>query len=95
MYSIGLQKLEQIQSAQQLKIDINGKQWLRRNVKPYEEKALSNSHVITSRLINALPGYVVFSGVNVIQSPTFAGMPGVVRDQSELTLVDMNGQTGA
>jgi hypothetical protein len=95
MDMINLQKLDKVQNPQHLKVDMNGKQWLRRNVKPYEGKALSRSHVITSRVVDALPGYVDFSGMKVIQTPEYAGMPGVVRDQMELTLFDKNGQTWA
>jgi CubicO group peptidase (beta-lactamase class C family) len=92
---INLQKLDEVQNPQHLKIDMNGKQWLRRNVKAFEGKTLSSSHVITSGLIDDLPGYVNFLGIKVIQSPEYAGMPGVVRDQVDLTLIDNNGQTWA
>jgi CubicO group peptidase (beta-lactamase class C family) len=95
MDMINLQRLNKVQNPRSLKIDMNGKQWLRRNVKPFEGKALSRSHVVTSRLIDDLPGYLDFLGIKVIQSPEYAAMPGVVRDQVDLTLVDKDGQTWA
>ena len=49
-----------------------------------------------SSTIAGLPGYVDFLGVKVVQSPEFAGMPvGHLRDQTELRLVDKNGQIWA
>jgi hypothetical protein len=43
-----------------------------------------------------LPGYVDFGGIKRIESPAFAGMMSdVVRDLTELTLLNKNGQTWA
>jgi hypothetical protein len=76
--------------------DVNGKRWLRRNVKPFEEMIYAETHILTSRTPGALPGYVDFSGIKEIESPEFAGMvSNGVRDQTELTLIDKNGETWA
>jgi hypothetical protein len=83
-----------------MQIDMQGKMWLRRNVSPSEGMTLSvypypTAHMVKSSLNAALPGYVDFSGIKRIESAVFAGMPGIPRDQTELTLMDKNGQTWA
>jgi CubicO group peptidase (beta-lactamase class C family) len=95
MDNIGYQKLDMLPEPERLDIDIYGKQWLRRNSKAFEGILLSTTHLLTASAIEALPGYVDLLGVKQIKSPDFAGMPGVVRDQSELTLFDKDGQTWA
>jgi hypothetical protein len=92
---IALQKLDKLQNPQNLKIDINGKWWLRRNVAPFEGPGLRDTHILKSSLNASLPGYVVFSGAKAVQSPEFAGMVGNSRDQTELTLINKDGQTWA
>jgi len=79
-----------------LKMDMNGTKWLRRNVKPFEAMYQTTSHVITALYNSKLPGYVDFNGPKKIDSPDFAGMAfDIVRDQKELTLLDVNGETWA
>jgi CubicO group peptidase (beta-lactamase class C family) len=95
MDNIGYQKLDVLSQPENLEIDIYGKQWLRRNSKSYEGILLSITHLLTSSAIEALPGYVNVLGVKKIDSPDFAGMPGVVRDQTELFLLEKEGQTWA
>jgi len=54
---------------------MNEKQWLRRNVKPFEGALLANSHLVQSSTIETLPGHVDFFGIKRVESPIYAGMP--------------------
>ncbi len=93
---IMMQKIKPIEKPQSLKIDMDGKVWLRRNVAPFESIMSVESHFARSLLYKDLPGYVVFLGVKRIDSPEFAGMPfDAVRDQTELTLFEKNGAAWA
>jgi CubicO group peptidase (beta-lactamase class C family) len=83
------QKIKQLPKPQSLKIAMDGKLWLRRNVYPYEAIFSETSHFVKSLLYKRLPGYVISNGINKIASSTFAGMPfDAIRDQNELTLID-------
>ena len=94
--AIMMQKVKPIEKPQSLRIDMDGKVWLRRNVSPFESIMAVESHFAKSLLYKDLPGYVVFGGVKRIDSPEFAGMPfDAVRDQTELTLFEKNGATWA
>lgn len=96
MDMIAMQRLEKPDNPQQMRIDLNGRQWLRRNVKPFEGAMFCASHCLTSRTLEALPGYVDFSGPKLVQSPDFAGMPVcAMRDLTELFLFDEGGRTWA
>jgi CubicO group peptidase (beta-lactamase class C family) len=76
--------------------DINGKQWLRRNVKPFEETAETSGHLAVSSLYPELPGFVEFNGIKLIESAGFAGMAvDAINDLTELTLFDQDGETWA
>jgi CubicO group peptidase (beta-lactamase class C family) len=93
---IGMQKVKPIEKPQSLKINMDGKVWLRRNVSPFESMMAVESHFTKSFLYKDLPGYVVFWGIKRIDSPEFAGMPfDAIRDQTELTLFEKNGATWA
>ncbi len=93
---IMMQKVKPLAKPNSLKIDMDGKVWLRRNVSPYEAVVAADSHVAKSWLYGDLPGYVVLGGVKRIDSPAFAGMPfDAVRDQTELALFEKNGVTWA
>jgi CubicO group peptidase (beta-lactamase class C family) len=86
------QKIKQLSNPQSLKIAMDEKLWLRRNVYPYEAVYSTVSHTIKSLLYKRLPGYVISIGINKIASSTFAGMPfDATRDQLELTLFDKDG----
>lgn len=88
------EKLEVPTHPQALRIDLNGKRWLRRNVKPFESVGMAESHVIKSARLAQLPGYARFGSILVVNSPDFAGMPvASLRDQMELWLLDRGGQT--
>lgn len=93
---ITAQKLEEIDKPGSLKLDPNGKLWLIRNAKWYGGVSESQVHLVESSLIEGLPGYIDFIGIKEIMSPDFAGMPASeIRDQTELTLVDIEGTTWA
>jgi len=94
--TIKMQKVKPIEKPQSLKINMDSKVWLRRNVSPFESIMAVESHFAKSLLYKDLPGYVVFQGVKRINSPEFAGMPfDSIRDQTELTLFEKNGATWA
>jgi CubicO group peptidase (beta-lactamase class C family) len=96
LYMVSAEKIGALPEPAALERDVNGKRWLRRNVKPFEEMIYAETHILTSRTPGALPGYVDFSGIKEIESPEFAGMvSNGVRDQTELTLIDKNGETWA
>jgi len=91
--SINMEKLSTIKSPLSLEIDVNGKQWLRRNAHSFEGTMFVPSHLIQSYTLEDLPGYVEFLGVKSVQSPVFAGMPAFSgRDQTELTLFERDGE---
>jgi CubicO group peptidase (beta-lactamase class C family) len=93
---IALQKVKPVEKPQSLRIDLDGKVWLRRNVSPWEGIMAVESHFAKSILYKDLPGYVFFNGMKRIESPGFAGMPfDAVRDQSELTLFEKDGAVWA
>jgi CubicO group peptidase (beta-lactamase class C family) len=93
---IAMQKIKPIEKPQNLKIDMDGRIWLRRNVAPFESIMSVDSHFAKSLLYKDLPGYVVFQGIKRIDSPEFAGMPfDAIRDQTELTLFEKDGATWA
>jgi hypothetical protein len=94
--AIAMERLETVQAPQALRIDIDGKLWLRRNVKPYESVTFAKSHMVKSLNTKGLPGYVDFGGVMKVKSAGQASMPvSSMRDQAELTLVDQGGVTWA
>ena len=83
------QKIEPLKASERavLAVDVDGQQWLRRNVKAYEGPLYASTHVVTSRQIEKLPGYVDFMGLKPVRSPLYAGLPGkAVRDATELKL---------
>ncbi|HBC87589.1 MAG TPA: serine hydrolase [Lentisphaeria bacterium] len=90
---IAMQKVKPLEKPRSLRIDMDGKIWLRRNVAPFEANMLSESLLMKSLLYKDLPGYVFFHGAKRIESPEFAGMPlNAVRDQMELLLFEKNGR---
>jgi CubicO group peptidase (beta-lactamase class C family) len=94
--SISLQKIKDLDNPQSLRIEVNGKQWLRRDGRMIEAVGLSGGDILSSSTIEKLPGYVDFGKLKEIKSAEFAGMPvNYLRDQTELTLININGQTWA
>jgi CubicO group peptidase (beta-lactamase class C family) len=93
---IMVQKVKPIEKPKSLKIDMDGRVWLRRNVSPIEGIAAVESHFTKTLLYKDLRGYVVFGGIKRIDSPEFAGMPfDAIRDQTELSLFEKKGATWA
>jgi hypothetical protein len=94
--NITSQKAKPVSNPVSLKINMDNKEWIQRNVYPLVEKADFSSHLITSNHIKGLPGYVYFNGLKKVQSSTFAAMPvSSMRDLTELELIDKDGQTWA
>jgi CubicO group peptidase (beta-lactamase class C family) len=90
------QKLQTLDNPLNFETDINGSQWLRRNVKPFEGITSATTHIITASTINGLSGYIEFFGFKQIDSPNHAGIPsGAVRDQMELMLINKDGKVWA
>jgi len=95
-YIIFQQRLPEVTEPLALGYDINGKQWLRRNVKPFEETEETSNHLAVSSLYPELPGFVDFNGIKLIESPDSAGMAvDAVNDLTELALFDKDGETWA
>ncbi|MHB8139199.1 MAG: serine hydrolase domain-containing protein [Smithellaceae bacterium] len=93
---IAMQRVKPVEKPISLKINMDGRVWLRRNVSPFEGTMAVDSHFVKSLLYKYLPGYVDFAGIKRIESPEFAGMPfDAIRDQTELTLFEKNGTTWA
>lgn len=89
---IAIQKVKPVEKPQGLRIDMDGRIWLRRNVVPFEAIMTVESHFVRSLMYKDLPGYVFFQGIKRIDSPESAGMAfDAIRDQSELTLFEKNG----
>ena len=98
VYTIYGEQLTQLQTPLSLSTDINGAQWLRRNIGPYEQTppTLSPSHVVTSATLNGAPGYVFFEKIKAVTSSTTADIPvKAVRDQTGLRLFTVDGRTWA
>ncbi len=94
--AITMQKAKPVEQPQSLRISMDGKSWLRRNVSPFESIIFTITHFVKSALYKDLPGYVFIQGLKKIESPEFAGMPfDSMRDQKELTLFEKNGATWA
>ena len=94
--TVRMRRLPAVEVPCSMEIDMNGKQWLRRNVKPFEGALLANSHLVQSSTIETLPGYVDFFGIKRVESPIYAGMPvGATRDLGDLTLLHNDGETWA
>jgi len=95
-HNVKAEKLQAIADPQELSIPMDGKVWLRRNVKATEAAMFLPNHIVSSSQIPALPGYVVFDGMKIVKSPDYAGMPvKSMRDLTELILVEQNGATWA
>jgi len=93
---ISMQKAKPLAKPGTLKMSLDGRKWVRRNASPLEGTGGTDSYLIKSSLFKALPGYVDFMGIKKIESPEFAGMPfDAIRDQTELRLIDRDGETWA
>ena len=89
---IEYQKLDEIKNPVSLKTDITGQQWLVRNENPYILAGCIG--IATADFYEELPGYLNFAGIKKIETPDYASIAGTAfRDQSDLHLVDLNGET--
>jgi hypothetical protein len=98
LFTVWGQQLPKLDNPLSLSIDLNGEQWLRRNVERYEQPppSLAPAHIVTSITLDGLPGYVNFEGIKVVNSSSYAAVPAeAVRDQKDLTLIDRDGQVWA
>jgi CubicO group peptidase (beta-lactamase class C family) len=87
-----MEKLEALSNPRSLIIDIEGKQWLRRNVRPFEINTLASNHIQVSHSLENLPGYSFFNGIQRIESPYFANYAAnTMREQKDLTLFKQEG----
>jgi hypothetical protein len=94
--AIKMQKIRPMENPQSLRIDMDGKTWLRRNVAPYETASVVSSHLSKSLLYGDLHGYVFFYGMKRVISPEFAGMSvDAIANLTELTLFDNKGASWA
>lgn len=90
---IYLEKLASCETPQQLEIPIEGKKWLRRNVKAFEGTSSVPDHITESHVLPDLPGYIDFCGIKKVISPSFAGMAiQTSRDLTELHLIQKDNQ---
>ncbi len=89
---IQMQKLDELKNPVSFKIDMIDKIWLVRNEKPYILAGSINTAKV--EFYKELPGYADFSGIKKIETPDYASITGkIFRDQAEMRLVDMNGET--
>ena len=94
--SVAAQKIEPVVPPQEMRVAVDGKRWLRRNAKAYDEREGLDTYVVTSRLIKAVPGYIEFLGPKKIETSATA-TPGIhaMRDLTELILFDKTAETWA
>jgi CubicO group peptidase (beta-lactamase class C family) len=93
-YIILGEQLPQLLNPQTMATDLDGAVWLRRNVAPYEALAFNPPYVLVSSTANGPQGYVFFWGYKEVKSATYAAIPsGTVRDETELRLIEKDGQT--
>ena len=86
------QKLEEIKEPVAPCVDIKGKKWLFRNLKPDIQRSLIA--ITVSNTYKCLPGYVDVMGVKKIETPRHAGMAAMsFRDRSEMSLFENKGET--
>lgn len=89
---IQYQKLEPNANGVSFKKDLAGIKWLVRNEKPYIQSKLVGVGGVD--YYDELPGYVNFAGLKKIETAEYASIAGTAfRDQSDLRLIDVNGET--
>lgn len=95
--NVAAQRLEVLDNPLSLDTEIAGRLWLRRNIGPYEGRSLALFNPFTvSNTVPTLPGYVDFDGIKEVTSPSTATFVATyVRDQTELSLVEKDGETRA
>jgi CubicO group peptidase (beta-lactamase class C family) len=89
---IEYQKLDEIKEPVSLKTDITANEWLVRNEQPYILAGCVG--IAKTDFYEELPGYINFAGVKKIETPDYASIAvNVFRDQFDLRLINMNGET--
>ena len=92
---IKYQKIGELKEPKKLRTEIGGRKWLVRNMARHVV-AGCDMNMVDSETYPELPGYVDFQGLKKIESPEFASVAATtIRDQSDLRLMDMNGETWA
>ena len=77
-----------------LAADVNGRLWLRRNAKAYEERQNMYPYIMPTQQISDLPGYVDFGGPKLITGPTTASYAAKnARDLAELRFFEQDGES--
>ncbi len=94
--SLVCQKLEAAAAPQELRIPVDGRKWLRRNARAYEQNGIADTHIVTTHTFKELPGYIDFFGPKKVESAVTAG-PAInaLRDLFEVRLFDKYGATWA
>ncbi|HWR40180.1 MAG TPA: serine hydrolase domain-containing protein [Patescibacteria group bacterium] len=92
--NVACEKLEPVVRPQTLRVAVRDKQWLWRNAQASEGNGISGAYVVTSGLIESLPGYIDFAGPKRVETPISAG-PAIhtMRDLTELALVEKSDDT--
>lgn len=83
-----LQRLEVPSRPGSLEVDMVGRPWLVRNAPPRVSMSFLTM-IVAPTVYEDLPGYLDFSGIKRVESPSWAGMAAThFRDQSEMRLLD-------
>ena len=92
MDSVAGERVVSLTAPQELAAGLDGRLWLRRNAKAYEEWQNMYPYVMPTQRIPALPGYVNFGGIKKITGPMSASYAvGNMRDLGELKFSEQNG----
>ena len=91
MDSVAGERVVNLTAPQELATDVDGRLWLRRNAKAYEEWQNMYPYVMPAQRISTLPGYVNFGGIKKITGPTTASYAvGNMRDLAELKFFEQD-----
>ena len=92
MDSVAGERVVSLTAPQKLAAGLDGRLWLRRNAKAYEEWQNMYPYVMPTQRIPALPGYVNFGGIKKITGPMSASYAvGNMRDLGELKFFEKDG----
>ena len=92
MDSVGGERVGSLTVPQELTVNVDGRLWLRRNAKAYEEWQNMYPYVMPTQQISTLPGYIDFGGIKKITGPTTASYAASnMRDLTEIRLFEQDG----
>lgn len=92
MDSVAGERVVSLATPQELAADVDGRLWLRRNARTYEEWQNMYPYVMPTQRISTLTGYVNFGGIKKITGPTTASYAvGNMRDLAELRFFEQGG----